>query len=133
MNQFELSNKQNKIPVPELNSIVRIVARHDLYEPSYKNFWGIVVNSGEFSCDVRVTGTTLKNLHPQYVFQCLTLNDCEPEKVINLLDRLDKILKSKDIDYLVKILLNAIATGIPELTEREEKYLEFTEKLIANY
>ena len=133
MNKLELSNKQNKIPVPELNSIVRIVGKPALDIMPYKNFWGVVVNSGEFSCDVRVTGATLKSLHPQYVFKCITLNDCEPETAMKLLDRLDKILESKNFDYLIKILLNAIATGIPELTEWEQKYLEFTEKVITDY
>ena len=129
---YELRTTNSKTPVPELNSIVRIVARHDLHSPSYKNHWGIVVASGEFSCDVRVAGNILKNLHPQYVLKCPSLDGSEPEKVKKLLNRLDRILKNPDIDYLVKIILHAISTGMPELTDWEERYLEFTEELLGN-
>ncbi len=50
----KLREKDKSSPVPNINTIVRITSNPDPDKPSVKGYWGVVVKTGEFSCDARV-------------------------------------------------------------------------------
>ena len=126
---FRHKEKTNGLPIPQQDTIVTLVGRLDPELKPYKNYWGVVTAVGEFSCDVRVMGDRLSNVHPQYLMKNIPA-DYDSGEVLQLLDRLDAIANSEYIDITVRNLLREIATGLPHLSEWQELFVSTAEKRI---
>lgn len=128
-----LKFKETGLIVPPQDSIVRITGRIDPDQTNYKGYWGVVTNSGEFSCDVRVLNAQLTTVHPQHLLKLPSLNSADESiYALCLLDRLDVIYRSTEINDTVKILVEAIATRpVPYLDEMDEVLLSAIESSIS--
>ena len=99
------AQKNNSLPLPEINSVVRIVLPKNCELEKFRNYWGIVRSHSNYTCTVDTAVGVTPNILPQYL---MILESFEGQE--QLLTRLSRILALQEFPE-IKPFAYAIATS----------------------
>ena len=99
------AQKNNSLPLPEINSVVRIVLPKNCELEKFRNYWGIVRSHSNYTCTVDTAVGITPNILPQYL---MILESFEGQE--QLLTRLSRILALQEFPE-IKPFAYAIATS----------------------
>lgn len=132
--KYEICKLQNTVsrpPIPALYSVVKLTSKFNIDLKQYQGYWGIVTEINEYSCNVRVVGAQLTNISTEDFMVMNLSSESDNSQALNLLERLDKISASNEIDRTVRNLIKEIATNpTPKLGEWQGYFIDTVERLL---
>lgn len=120
-----IAEKQKPL-LPVCNTVVRLTTKTSEEYKRLNGNWGYVLSQSEYTVSVRILDCVVETIQPQFF---VVLADANSDYAIALLNRLEAIYQSPEIDSSVKGVVKAIATKpYPLLTEWEDYLLNCIEQ-----